>query len=120
MGQFVEQIGLGHLVGLRLVFRRHLAGVHHVEHLLPALRRDEIVDLKGQVVEPHLALLHLAVVAVETMLLEQHTMPVTDDCPFLCFLATDQRRQRNQRQDKEKSKMHEIQGGESLPQLSKS
>jgi hypothetical protein len=50
---------------------RHLARVHRIEHLLPEIGRRDRVDGEGDVVETHLALLFVGVVAGDAVFAEK-------------------------------------------------
>ena len=52
MGEVIEEVGLGSRIELFLIFRRHLTGVEHIEHLLPSLGRLNGIDRGGQRVDP--------------------------------------------------------------------
>ena len=66
-----EKLRLGCGFGLRLVFRRHLTGVEHVEHLLPPLGGLDGGNRGRQVVEPHGCIFDALGMAFETVCCEQ-------------------------------------------------
>ena len=76
--QVVEKVGLRCPLRLPFVLRRHIAGVEHVEYLLPSLRGGDGVDYQRQVVDPHARFLGVGSVAPLTVRLEQLPMPHID------------------------------------------
>ena len=55
--QIIKKISLRSIRRLLLVLRRHVAGVHLIENLLPLLRRFDVLDLKRKVVHAKLPFL---------------------------------------------------------------
>ena len=71
VGQIVEKVGFGGIVRLLFFLGRHLPGVHGVEDLLPLLRRLDVGDRVGKLVDAELSLLFFGTMAGEAMLLEE-------------------------------------------------
>ena len=62
------------MLGLLLLFRRHLPGVQNIENVLPGLRLLDRFDLKGQAFEIDAALLGVGIVAIHAIGIQEGRM----------------------------------------------
>ena len=72
--QVIQEIGLLRILRLSFIFRRHLAGVHGIEHFLPQLRLLNGAHLERQRLKVDLPLLRFRIVTIQAIALQQRKM----------------------------------------------